>query len=92
MTKDDYRKLKKEIESSGMSIRQYCLEHNLRTGTVYSAFDRMKGEDLSLTVIDVPDSRRRFEMSLDGVHIRIEFEDESVLRKVIKGLSNVFSA
>ena len=92
MTKDDYRKLKKEIESSGMSIRRYCLEHNLRAGTVYSAFDRMKGEDLSLTVIDVPDDRRRFEMSLDGVHIRIEFEDESVLRKVIKGLSNVFSA
>ena len=92
MTMDDYRNLKGEIESSRMSIRHYCLEHNLRTGNVYSAFNRMKGEDLSLTVIDVPDDKRRFEMSLDGVHIRIEFEDESVLRKVIKGLSNVFSA
>ena len=92
MTMDDYRKLKEDIENSGMSIRQYCLEHNLSTHAVYTAFNRMKGEDLSLTVIDVPDDRRRFEMSLDGVHIRIEFEDESVLRKVIKGLSNVFSA
>ncbi|MBQ8142428.1 MAG: hypothetical protein IJ194_04665 [Bacilli bacterium] len=92
MTKDDYRKLKEEIESSGMSIRQYCLEHNLSLGNVYTAFNRMKGEELSLTVIDVPDSRRRIEMNLDGVHIQIEYEDESVLRKVIKGLSHVFSA
>lgn len=37
-------------------------------------------------MIDVPDSRRRFEMSLDGVRIHIEYEDESVLRKAIKGL------
>ena len=55
MTKDDYRKLKKEIESSGMSIRRYCLEHNLRETNVYSAFRKMKEQDLSLTVIDVPD-------------------------------------
>ena len=89
---DDYRKLKEEIESSGMSIRQYCQEHNLNPNAVYYAFKRMKGEELSLTVIDVPDSRRRFEMSLDGVRIHIEYEDESVLRKAIKGLSHVFSA
>ena len=48
-------------------------------------------ESSDLTVIDVPDDRRRFEMSLDGVHIHIEYEDESVLRKAIKGLSHVFS-
>ena len=92
MTKDDYRKLKEEIESSGMSIKHYCLEHNLNLNTVYNAFNRMKEPELSLTVIDVPDSRRKIEMSLDGVHIRIEYEDESVLRKAIEGLSHVFSA
>ena len=92
MTKDDYRKLKEDIESSGMSIRQYCLKQNLNPNAAYNAFKRMKGEDISLTVIDVPDDRRRFEMSLDGVHIHIEYEDESVLRKAIKGLSHVFSA
>ena len=92
MTMDDYRKLKEDIENSGLSIRRYCLEHNLSTHAVYTAFNRMKGEELSLTVIDVPDDRRRFEMSLDGVHIHIEYEDESVLRKAIEGLSNVFSA
>ena len=92
MTRDDYRKMKEEIESSGMSIRQYCLEHNLRENNVYSAFSRMKEEQISLSVIDVPDGKSRFEMSLDGVHIRIEYEDESVLRKAIKGLSHVFSA
>jgi hypothetical protein len=61
---DDYRKLKEEIESSGMSIRQYCLEHNFRIGNVYSAFSKMKEQDFSLTVIDVPDGRRHFKMSL----------------------------
>ena len=91
MTTNDYRKLKEDIENSGMSIRQYCLEHNLSTHAVYTAFNRMKGEELSLTVIDVPDSRRRIEMNLDRVHIHIEYEDESVLRRAIKGLSHVFS-
>lgn len=42
MTMDDYRKLKEEIESSGMSIRQYCLKHNLSTSAVYNAFSKMK--------------------------------------------------
>ena len=92
MTKDDYRRMKEEIESSGMSIRQYCLKQNLSTNAVYHALKRMKEEELSLTVIDVPDDRRRFDMSLDGVHIHIEYEDESVLRRAIKGLSHVFSA
>lgn len=92
MTKDDYRKLKEEIESSGMSVRQYCQEHNLNPNAAYNAFKRMKEQELSLSVIDVPDDRRRFDMSLDGVHIHIEYEDESVLRKAIKGLSHVFSA
>ncbi len=73
MTMDDYRKLKEEIENSGMSIRQYCQEHNLKTSNVYSAFSKMKEQDLSLTVIDIPDGRRRFEMSLNGVHIHIEY-------------------
>ena len=89
---DDYRKLKEEIESSGMSIRQYCLEHNLNPNAAYNTFKRMKEEELSLSVIDVPDDRRRFKMSLDGVHIHIEYEDEYVLRRAIKGLSHVFSA
>ena len=89
---DYYRKMKEEIESSGMSIRQYCQEHNLRETNVYSAFSRMKEEEISLSVIDVPDNRSRFEMSLDGVHIHIEYEDESVLRKAINGISHVFSA
>ena len=92
MTMDDYRKMKEDIKSSGMSIRQYCLKHNLNQNVVYHAFSRMKEQELSLTVIDVPDSRRRFEMSLDGVHIHIEYEDESLLRRAIKGLSHVFSA
>ena len=92
MTMDDYRKLKEEIESSGMTIRQYCLEHNLNPNAVYHAFRRMKEENLSLTVIDVPDNRSRFDMSLDGVRIHIEYEDESVLRRAIKGLSHVFFA
>ena len=91
MTKDDYRKLKEEIENSGLSIRQYCLEHNLNLNAVYNAFSKMKEQALSLTVIDVPDNRRRIEMNLDGVHIHIEYEDESVLRRAIKGLSHVFS-
>ena len=92
MTKDDYRKLKEEIESSGMSIRQYCQEHSLNPNVVYHAFSGMKEQELSLTVIDVPDNSKRFEMSLHGVHIHIEYEDESVLRKAIKGLSHVFSS
>lgn len=92
MTMDDYRKLKEDIENSGMSIRQYCLKHNLSTSAVYNAFSKMKEQDFSLTVIDVPDNRSRFDMSLDGVRIHIEYEDESVLRKAIKGLSHVFSA
>ncbi len=64
MTKDDYRKLKEEIVSPGMSIRQYCQEHNLNPNAAYNAFKRMKGEEISLSVIDVPDNRRRFEMIL----------------------------
>ena len=91
MTMNDYRKLKEDIENSGMSIRQYCMEHNLSTCAVYNAFNRMKEEKISLSVIDVPDGKSRFEMRLDGVHIHIEYEDESVLRKAIKGLSHVFS-
>lgn len=55
MTMDDYRKLKEKIENSGMLIRRYCLKHNLRETNVYSAFRKMKEQDLSLTVIDVPD-------------------------------------
>jgi hypothetical protein len=42
MTTNDYRKLKEDIENSGMSIRQYCLKHNLSTNSVYNAFGKMK--------------------------------------------------
>jgi hypothetical protein len=44
---DDYRKLKGEIESSGMSIRHYCQEHNLKPSAVYHALKRIKEEELS---------------------------------------------
>ena len=55
MTMDDYRRMKEEIGSFGISIRRYYLEHNLRETNVSSAFSKMKEKNLLLTVIDVPD-------------------------------------
>ena len=55
MTMDDYRRMKEEIGSFGISIRRYYLEYNLRETNVSSAFSKMKEKNLLLTVIDVPD-------------------------------------
>ena len=58
MTMDDYKKLKEEIESSGMSIRQYCLKHNLKPNAYffscnisinYFCFSRLQGDNYERT-------------------------------------------
>lgn len=92
MKEDHYIKLKEDIQKSGLSVARYCKEHNLNRNTVYNALHRLEKKGLPLMVIKVPDANKQFEMKFDGIHIQIEYQDESSLSKAIEGLRYVFAS
>ena len=92
MTRDEYSKIKKEIEERDITIAKYAEEHGLKPNRLYAAFKRISADISIIKVKPIESeftSKKEFKANIGRIQCSFPYEDNEELISLLKAIQNV---